>query len=254
MNVLTICRRELSSYFRSPIAYGVMFFFALIAGYFFYSVVGFFIQQSLQFMMQGQSIPMDVNETVVRGLLSNIAVIGLFMVPIITMRLFAEEKRSGTMELLITSPLKDLEIILGKWLAAVVLYAAMLGVSLLNLLTLYAYGKPDWKPMMIGYLGLLLQGSGMLAIGAFISACTKNQIVAAVGGFGVLLLLWVISWASSLDNSTFSRVMGYLSINDHLESFSKGVLDSKDIVFYVTLTILGLFLTGRAMESIRWRA
>ena len=254
MNVLTICRRELSSYFRSPIAYGVMFFFALIAGYFFYSVVGFFIQQSLQFMMQGQSIPMDVNETVVRGLLSNIAVIGLFMVPIITMRLFAEEKRSGTMELLITSPLKDLEIIMGKWLAAVVLYAAMLGLSLLNLLTLYAYGKPDWKPMMIGYLGLLLQGGGMLAIGAFISACTKNQIVAAVGGFGVLLLLWVISWASSLDNSTFSRVLGYLSINDHLESFSKGVLDSKDIVFYVTLTILGLFLTGRAMESIRWRA
>jgi ABC-2 type transport system permease protein len=254
MNVLTICRRELSSYFRSPIAYGVMFFFALIAGYFFYSVVGFFIQQSLQFMMQGQSIPMDVNETVVRGLLSNIAVIGLFMVPIITMRLFAEEKRSGTMELLITSPLHDLEIIMGKWLAAVTLYAAMLGLSLLNLLTLYAYGKPDWKPMMIGYLGLLLQGGGMLAIGAFISACTKNQIVAAVGGFGVLLLLWVISWASSLDNSTFSRVMGYLSINDHLESFSKGVLDSKDIVFYVTLTILGLFLTGRAMESIRWRA
>jgi ABC-2 type transport system permease protein len=254
MNVLTICRRELSSYFRSPIAYGVMFFFALIAGYFFYSVVGFFIQQSLQFIMQGQSIPMDVNETVVRGLLSNIAVIGLFMVPIITMRLFAEEKRSGTMELLITSPLKDLEIIMGKWLAAVVLYAAMLGLSLLNLLTLYAYGKPDWKPMMIGYLGLLLQGGGMLAIGAFISACTKNQIVAAVGGFGVLLLLWVISWASSLDNSTFSRVLGYLSINDHLESFSKGVLDSKDIVFYVTLTILGLFLTGRAMESIRWRA
>ncbi len=254
MNILTICRRELSSYFRSPIAYGVMFFFALIAGYFFYSVVGFFVQQSLQFMMQGQSIPMDVTETVVRGLLSNIAVIGLFMVPIITMRLFAEEKRSGTMELLITSPLHDLEIILGKWLAAVTLYAAMLGLSLLNLLTLYAYGKPDWKPMMIGYLGLLLQGCGMLAIGAFISACTKNQIVAAVGGFGVLLLLWVISWASSLDNSTFSRVMGYLSINDHLESFSKGVLDSKDIVFYVTLTILGLFLTGRAMESIRWRA
>jgi ABC-2 type transport system permease protein len=254
MNVLTICRRELSSYFRSPIAYGVMFFFALIAGYFFYSVVGFFVQQSLQFMMQGQSVPMDVNETVVRGLLSNIAVIGLFMVPIITMRLFAEEKRSGTMELLLTSPLRDLEIILGKWLAAVILYAVMLGLSLLSLLTLYAYGKPDWKPMMIGYLGLLLQGGAMLALGVFISACTKNQIVAAVGGFGVLLLLWVISWASSLDNSTFSRVMAYLSINDHLESFSKGVLDSKDIIFYVTLTILGLFMTSRAMESIRWRA
>jgi ABC-2 type transport system permease protein len=254
MNVLTICRRELSSYFRSPIAYGVMFFFALIAGYFFNAAVGFFVRQSLQTMMQGGGVPMDVNEWVVRNLLSNIAVIGLFMVPIITMRLFAEEKRSGTMELLITSPLHDLEIILGKWLAAVALYAAMLALSLINLLTLYFYGKPDWKPMMIGYLGLLLQGGGMLAIGSFISACTKNQIVAAVGGFGVLLLLWVISWAASLDNSTFSRIMAYLSINDHLDSFSKGVLDYKDIVFYVTLTLLGLFLTGRAMESIRWRA
>jgi ABC-2 type transport system permease protein len=158
------------------------------------------------------------------------------------------------MELLVTSPLTDVEIILGKWLAAVILYAAMLGLSLLNILTLYAYGKPDWKPMLIGYLGLLLQGAGMLALGAFISACTKNQIVAAVGGFGVLLLLWVISWASSLDNSVFSQVMAYLSINDHLESFAKGVLDSKDIIFYLSLSVLGLFLTGRALESIRWRA
>jgi len=254
MNILTICNKEMQSYFRSPIAYTVIALWALIGGFFFYFGLSFFVQRSMEGAMTGQSFPMDINEWIVRPLLSNVNVVALFLIPMITMRLFAEEKRSGTMELLITSPLKDLEIIMGKWLAAVVLYAAMLGLSLLNLLTLYAYGKPDWKPMMIGYLGLLLQGGGMLAIGAFISACTKNQIVAAVGGFGVLLLLWVISWASSLDNSTFSRVLGYLSINDHLESFSKGVLDSKDIVFYVTLTILGLFLTGRAMESIRWRA
>src|SRR5580692_5656835 len=227
MNILTICRRELSSYFRSPIAYGVMFFFALIAGYFFNAAVGFFVRQSLQTMMQGGSVPMDVNEWVVRNLLSNIAVIGLFMVPIITMRLFAEEKRSGTMELLITSPLNDLEIILGKWLAAVALYAAMLALSLLNLLTLYAYGKPDWKPMLIGYLGLLLQGGGMLAIGGFVSACTKDQIVACVGGFWILLLLWVISWVSSLDSTPILKVVGYLSILDHMDSFSKGVLDAK---------------------------
>ena len=254
MNVFTICRKELSSYFRSPIAYGVMFFFALIAGYFFAAAVQIFVRQSLQGMMTGQSVPMDVNEWVVRGLLQNISVIGLFMVPIITMRLFAEEKRTGTIELLITSPLTDSEIILGKWLAAVILYACMLGISLINVLTLYFYGKPDWKPMLIGYLGLLLQGAAMLALGAFISACTKNQIVAAVAGVGVLLLLWVINWAASLDTGVMSRILGYLSITDHLESFAKGVIDSKDTIFYLTLAGLGLFLTGRSMESIRWRA
>ena len=183
MNVFTICRKELNSYFRSPIAYGVMFFFALIAGYFFSLATATFVRQGLQAAMMGQAQPMDVNEWVVRNLLSNISVIGLFMCPMITMRLFAEEKRTGTMELLVTSPLHDCEIIVGKWLAALILYACMLALSLLNLLTLYFYGKPDWKPMMIGYLGLLLQGGCMLALGTFISSCTRNQIVAVVATF-----------------------------------------------------------------------
>jgi ABC-2 type transport system permease protein len=254
MNVLTICRKELSSYFRSPIAYGVMFFFALIAGYFFSLATATFVQQGLQSAMMGRSQPMDVNEWVIRNLLSNISVIGLFMCPMITMRLFAEEKRTGTLELLVTSPLNDYEIILGKWLAAVILYACMLGISLLNVLTLYMYGKPAWKPMLIGYLGLLLQGGCMLALGEFISSCTRNQIVAVVASFGVLLLLWVISWVSQLDSTPLMRGIGYLSILDHLDSFSKGVLDSKDAFYFVSMIFLGLFLTGRSMESIRWRA
>ncbi len=254
MNVLTICRKELSSYFRSPIAYGVMFFFALIAGYFFSLATASFVQQGLQSAMMGRSQPMDVNDWVIRNLLSNISVIGLFMCPMITMRLFAEEKRTGTLELLVTSPLNDYEIILGKWLAAVILYACMLGISLLNVLTLYMYGKPAWKPMLIGYLGLLLQGGCMLALGEFISSCTRNQIVAVVATFAILLLLWVISWASQLDASPTMRAVGYLSILDHLDSFSKGVLDSKDAFYFISMIFLGLFLTGRSMESIRWRA
>lgn len=254
MNVLTICRKELSGYFRSPIAYGVMFFFALIAGYFFYAATAIFIRQTLQSVMMGQSVPMDVNEWVVRSVLSNVAVVGLFMVPMITMRLFAEEKRTGTIELLATSPLRDMEIILGKWLAALLLYASMLAISLINIVTLYMYGKPDWRPLLIGYLGLLLQGGCMLALGAFVSSCTKNQIVAAVAGFGVLLLLWVINWASSLDNTTFTKVLDYLSITNHFDNFSKGVVDSKDVVFYLTFIVFGLFLTARSMESMRWRA
>ena len=254
MNTLTIARKELSSYFRSPIAYGVMFFFALIAGYFFYAAVAIFIRQTLQSTMMGQSVPMSVDDWVIRSVLSNVAVVGLFMVPMITMRLFAEEKRTGTIELLATSPLRDLEIIVGKWLAAVGLYAAMLALSLVNVAILYMYGKPSWKPLLIGYLGLLLQGGCMLALGAFISACTKNQIVAAVGGFGLLLLLWVINWASSLDNTTWSQILGYLSINDHFENFSRGVLSVKDSVFYVSAIVFGLFLTARSLESMRWRA
>ena len=254
MNTFTICRKELSSYFRSPIAYGVMFFFALIAGYFFYAAVAIFIRQTLQSTMMGQSVPMNVDEWVVRSVLSNVAVVGLFMVPMITMRLFAEEKRTGTIELLATSPLHDLEIILGKWLAAMGLYCAMLLVSLVNVGMLYMYGKPSWKPLLIGYLGLVLQGGCMLALGAFVSTCTRNQIVAAVGGFGLLLLLWVINWASSLDTSIVSRVLGYLSITDHFENFSKGVLSIKDAVFYISAIVFGLFLTARSLESMRWRA
>jgi len=130
----------------------------------------------------------------------------------------------------------------------------MLLLSLINVAILYMYGKPSWKPLLIGYLGLLLQGGCMLALGAFVSTCTKNQIVAAVAGFGLLLLLWVINWASSLDNSVVSRVLGYLSITDHFENFSKGVMDIKDTVFYLSIIVFGLFLTARSMESMRWRA
>ena len=204
--------------------------------------------------MMGQSFPMDLNEFVIRPVFSNISVIGLFLIPMITMRLFAEEKRTGTIELLVTSPLTDLEIILGKWTAALLLYASMLGISLLSMALLFAYGKPDWKPIVVGYLGLLLLGGALLSIGTFISTCTKNQIVAGVAGFAVCLLLWVLDWASSFETSVTSRVVSYLSVLQHFDSFSKGVLDLKDIVFYVSVIFFGLFLTARSLESLRWRS
>ncbi len=254
MNTLTIARKELNSYFRSPIAYGVMAFFSLIAGYFFYVAVAYFVQRGIQSSMMGQSVPMDVNEMVIRPLLSNISVIGLFLIPMITMRLFAEEKRTGTIELLITSPLSDLEIIMGKWLAAMFLYMAMLGLSLLSVLILFAFGQPDWKPMLVGYLGLLLQGACLLAIGTFISTCTKNQIVAGVASFGICLLLWVLEWVSSFNSSVTGQIISYLSVLGHFDSFAKGVLDSKDIIYYISVIFVGLFLTARSMESLRWRA
>ena len=254
MNTLTIARKELNSYFRSPIAYGVMAFFALIAGYFFYVAVVYFVRRGIESSMMGQSFPMDVNEFVIRPVFSNISVIGLFLIPMITMRLFAEEKRTGTIELLLTSPVRDWEIILGKWIGGMVLYSAMLGLSALSLLVLFAYGQPDWRPIVIGYLGLLLMGGALLAIGTFISKCTKNQIVAGVAGFAICLLLWVLDWVSSFGTSVTERVLSYLSVLQHFDSFSKGVLDTKDIVYYLSVIFVGLFLTARSMESLRWRS
>jgi ABC-2 type transport system permease protein len=176
------------------------------------------------------------------------------MIPMMTMRLFAEEKRTGTIELLVTSPITDWEIIIGKWLAALVLYASMLGLSLLSVATLFLYGSPDWRPMLVGYLGLLLQGGSLLAIGTFISTCTRNQIVAGVAGFSVSLLLWVLNWLSSFQDSAAAKVVAYMSVLQHFESFARGVLDSKDILYYLSAIFVGLFLTGRSLESLRWRA
>jgi ABC-2 type transport system permease protein len=254
MNTFTICRKEMQSYFRSPIAYTVLTLWALIGGFFFYFGLKFFVERSQESAMTGQSFPMNINEWIVRPLMSNINVVALFLIPMITMRLFAEEKRSGTIELLMTSPINDIEIVLGKWLAALGLYTIMLCVSLLNMAILFRYGQPDWRPMAVGYLGLLLQGGCLLAIGTFVSTCTSNQIVAGAIGFAISILLFVLNWISEFGSSISDRVIGYFSVQAHFESFSKGVIDSKDIVFYVTMIILGLFLTSRSLESVRWRA
>jgi ABC-2 type transport system permease protein len=254
MNTLTIARKELTSYFRSPIAYGVMMFFAVLTGYVFYASVIYFVRRGIESSMMGQSFPMDMNEFVIRPYFSNVGVFALFLIPMITMRLFAEEKRTGTIELLLTSPIRDIEIILGKWIGAVALYTAMLAISGLSVLMLFAYGKPDWKPIMVGYLGLLLQGAALLAVGTFVSNCTKNQIVAGVAAFAVCLMLWILSWVSEFGTSIPERIMSYIAVTSHFDSFSKGVLDSKDILYYVSVIFVGLFLTARSMESLRWRA
>lgn len=253
-NVLTIFSKEIRSYFASPIAYGLMAFFALIAGYFFYIYVAIFVDRSMQSQMMGRGMPMDMNEWVIRPMLMNLSVIGLFMIPMITMRLFAEEKARGTIELLTTSPVNDWEIIGGKWLAAVTLYALILAISMLNVAVLFFYGRPDVSPILTGYLGLLLQGGCLLAIGTFISTTTKNQIIAGTATFAICLLLWVLDWVSSYETAAWAKVIAYLSVITHFEPFAKGVIDTKDVIFYISMIFFGLFLTARSMESLRWRA
>lgn len=253
-NIWLIYRKELRSYFTSPIAYVIMTLYAVIFGIFFYSAVKYFQQISMQAQMMGRSFPMNINEMIIRPVLMNTCVIGLFLIPMICMRLFAEEKRSGTIELLMTSPVRDIEIILGKWLAAVALYAITLALSAVNFTFLFTYGKPDWKPILIGYLGLMLQGCALLAIGTFFSTLTRNQIIAGVSSFCVFLCLWILGWFTEFDSTPVTKVLGYLSVVTHLEPFTKGLLDVKEVVYFLSAIFLGLFLTARSMESLRWRA
>jgi ABC-2 type transport system permease protein len=253
-NIWIICRKELRSYFVSPIAYILLIMFALIFGFFFWNSVGYFVNMAMASQMEGESFPMDLGEQIVRPLLSNINVIGLFFIPLITMRLFSEEKRTGTIELLATSPVKDYEIILGKWLAAVLMYMCMVASTMLDFVYLFKYGNPDWKPLVIGYLGLLLQAGGLIAIGTFISTLTRNQIIAGAITFGVCLLLWVLGWVSEYETATWAQVLSYLSVIRHFDSFVRGVIDSKDAIYDVTVIFLGLFFTARSMESLRWRS
>ena len=253
-NIWTICRKELKSYFSSPIAYMLLAMFAVVFGYFFWNAVGYFNSIGMQAQMMGRPMPMDVNEMVIRPLLMNISVIGLFLIPMITMRLFAEEKRSGTIELLLTSPVRDLEIIIGKWLAAVLLYASLLAITVLDVMFLFLHGKPDWRPMVVGYLGLLLQAGALMAVGTFISTLTKNQIIAGAATFCACLMLWILEWVAGYEQAGWAKVMAYMSVVSHFESFAKGVIDSKDVIYYISLAFLGLFMTARSLESLRWRA
>jgi ABC-2 type transport system permease protein len=253
-NIWTICRKELGSYFVSPIAYLLLTMFALIFGFFFWNALSFLVVEGMEMQLRGEAAPMNINEQIIRPLLMNVGVIFLFLIPLITMRLFAEEKRSGTIELLATSPVRDIEIILGKWIAALILYACLLGFTALNFAFLFLYGKPDWKPLAVSYLGLLLQGGLLLAIGTFISTLTRNQIVAGGATFGICLLLWVFEWVSGYDSATWATVLSYLSVITHFESFSRGVIATKDLIFYLTGIYLGLFATARSLESLRWRS
>ena len=164
---------------------------------------------------------MNINEQIIRPLLSNVSVVGLFFIPMITMRLFAEEKRTGTIELLATSPIRDMEIILGKWLAAMILYACLLLFTALNLPSSSTTAIPIGSRLLIGYLGLLLQAGALLALGTFISTLTKNQIIAGAATFGVCLLLWVLEWVSGYETATWAQVLAYMSVITHFESFGQ---------------------------------
>jgi ABC-2 type transport system permease protein len=253
-NILAIAGKELRSYFTSPIAYIVVGAFAVLYGWFYVAILAYFLRQSMQGALMAGAPAVNVNQQMIRPLLQNMTVLLLFMLPMVTMRTYAEEKRSGTIELLLTSPITDLQIILGKFLGALTLYALMLGVSLIHILVLFRYGQPEWKELLTAYVGLLLFGGCFISVGLFISSLTKNQIVAVMATFSVFLFLWVVNWIGSFAGPTVDRLTSYLALMEHFDDFAKGVVDTTHVIYYLSVITFGLFLTAKSVDSERWRS
>jgi ABC-2 type transport system permease protein len=252
-NISAIAGKELRGYYGSPVAWVLMGFFAIVFGYFFNVYLTFFVEQAMRGGQFGPPPPVHVNTDMIRNLLGNASVLILFMLPIITMRSYAEEKRSGTIELLLTSPITDVEITLGKFFGAVGLYGGLLLVTMVPIAMLFGLGEPEWKPVVAGYLGLLLLGGCFLSLGLFVSSTTSNQVVAGGVTFVIALMFWIINWMADSAGPTTAPILTYLSVTHHFDDFGKGVIDTKHLVFYLSFIVFGLFLTVKSVDSERWR-
>jgi gliding motility-associated transport system permease protein len=234
-NVWAVATRELRSYFLSPLAYVVIALFLALAGYLFALIL------------------QNGREASIRGLISNVSVLYLFIVPAISMRLLAEEQRTGTVELLLTNPVQEWEIVTGKFLASVMLILVMLGLTLLFPLFLFIFGNPDRGPIITGYLGVLLQAAAFLAVGLWASSMTQNQIVAAIIAFAMLLILWLSDNLGQFLGGTIGQIVSYTSVINHFQSFPQGVIETKDVIYYLTLIVAGIVLSTLALQSRRYR-
>jgi len=258
-NIAAILEKEWRHYFGSPIAYVALCMWTLLFGFFYNFAVEFFLRQSMMMAQQmefGGGPKLSMNEYLIRPVIQNMAVVALFVLPMLTMRLFAEEKRTGTIELLATSPITDWQIVLGKFLGALALYVVMIAVAMINvaLLWYFSTSPPEWKPVVTGALALLLVGASFISLGLFLSTLTRNQIVAGILGFGLALVFWIFSWFDQPTAGSLGKVVAYLGITNHMENMAKGVVDLKDVVFYLSFIAFGLFLAQQSVESQRWRA
>ena len=254
MKIWPIMKKELRLYFTTPVAYGVMFSFLLIVGYFFYSIFAFYTMASMQSAMNPQmGRDLNVTDSVLRPLFSNMSVILLLLMPLITMRLFAEERRSGTIELLLTYPVRDGAVLLGKFLAALLLYAVMLVLTLLYPAIVAYFARLEWGALLSAYVGLLLMGATFLAVGVCISSFFENQIMAGTVTFLVLLMFWVIGWSADSAGGIWKSILSELSMIEHFDTFAKGILDTKDVIYYLNFIVLSLFVGLKSLEARRWK-
>lgn len=253
--LLAITGKELRIYFSSPMAYVVIAVFLLINGYLFYNIVLFSVNQAMQIIrIQGSLPQININEMIFRPVFHNMAIIMILTLPMLTMRLLAEEKKSKTSELLLTSPISITQMILGKYLAAFLIFCLMLLLTGIMPILLDVYGDLRWGPILAGYLGLLLLGCVFLSFGLLASSMTENQVIAGFVGFGLLLLLWLVGWASlGASGTIMSSFISYLSIGEHFDKFVKGLIDTSDLIYLLSLASVGLFLAHRIVESQRWR-
>ena len=232
---IILCKKELKSYFDSPIAYIIITIFLLISGWFFFSDL---------FL---------VNQATLRNLFGIILFIFMFFIPAITMRLLSEEKKSGTIEILLTLPVKDHQIILGKFLAGMFLISLAVILTLVYAFTLSGLGNLDFGSVVSGYLGLILLGATYLSIGIFTSSLTQNQIVAFIISFMIIFVLYLLDNVLIFMPGFLASVLEYLSVNYHFSNISRGVIDSRDVIYYLSLIFFFLFLAVRVLSSRKWR-
>ncbi len=257
--ILAIYRREMQSYFVSPIAYIVIGVFLIMCGLFFYNLLNDVIRYGFQAQMQatrgGAPPEFDMTSIILRNSLGLVSTFILFMIPMITMGMYAEERKRGTMEMLMTSPLTEFQIVFGKFLAALTLFAMMLAPTFLYHAAIRFFSEPKmpWKLIFAGYLGALLLGGALIALGAWLSSLTENQIIAAIITFGAFIMLLVVDRLVGDPTTKIGEALQYLSILRHFDDFTKGVIDTTGVIYYLSVIALGIFLTLRTLDSMRWR-
>jgi ABC-2 type transport system permease protein len=250
-----ILRRELSYYFQSPVAYAVIAVSVVLTGYFFYNLLGYFNLTSIQTMQNPMAArSLSLTTSVLQAMFGNMSAILLLLLPLLTMRLFTEERRSGSAELLFTYPVSDWNVILGKFLAAATVYAVMLAMTFPCAALLYYFSTPETGAIVSGYLGLLLMGLTFLSMGMFFSSLGDSQLVAGAATFGCGLLFLVVGWITPFVSPGVAAVLQQLSIVQHLDAFARGIIDTNDLVFYLNITVFFLFLCARVLDSARWRS
>ena len=253
--VQAIIAKELRGYFVSPVVYVVGAIFLLIFGFLSYLYVVYAGYQAIQIMqMQGGQAQLNLNDLVFRNLFASMRFVLLIILPILTMRLFAEERKLRTFEFLMTSPIGINEIVAGKFVSVFLVFLSLLGLTSLVPTVLMLFSDFDWNPIWTGYLGMTLLGALFISVGLLASAITENQIVAAFLSFGILLLIWLVSGLGALlGDTSLGQIISYVSFMDHYDRLVRGLIDTKDLVYFFSSLVFMLFLTHRVVESTRWK-
>ncbi len=251
--VITIALRELKSNFVTPLAYVVITGFLLLSGFFFFSLLQQFNGVLAQASLMPEMTP-NINQWVITPYLRTLEIILLFLIPILTMRAIADEKQSGTFELLFTSPITVNQIVLGKFIGVSLVILIMLGLSSVFFLALIPFANPEIPPMLVGFIGVILFSMSFTGLGVAISACTKNQTVAGVSSLVIFLLFYAIDAPAAHFGEIGAYVLGYLAPANHMELITKGVISSTDLVYFFSVMFLGLFAANRILDAERWRS